>query len=307
LGYLDTDGSDRVIVNYTIPVSPYNTTVGANFEYTSSRVISEPADILDIQTDSFLAELSVRHPIIRTPTDELALSLTASWNKSDSEFLESVLGESFPFPSFGANDEGEIETYALRFAQEWLKRGRSDVIAARSQFNLGLGGTTPSDLAEDAPDGNFFSWLGQAQWARQLDRDMLLLVRGEAQFASDTLPTSELYGMGGQRTVRGYRQDRFLTDNALFATAEVRFPLLRDRERQGLLQIIPFFDVGTGWNTKLANPDPSTLVGTGIGLLWTEGDFWSARLDWGIPLNGDEDGNSWQEQGIYFSLNLNLF
>ncbi|NEQ42077.1 MAG: ShlB/FhaC/HecB family hemolysin secretion/activation protein [Leptolyngbya sp. SIOISBB] len=308
IGYLDTDGSARLIADYRIPVSPYNTTVGAHFEYTSSRVISEPADILDIQTDSFLVDLNVRHPVIRTPTEELGLSLSLSWNRSDSEFLERILGESLPFPSFGANEDGEIETYALRFAQDWVKRGRSDVVAARSQFSLGLGGTDPADPSGEAPDGNFFSWLGQAQWARLLSQDILLLVRGEAQFATDTLPTSELYSLGGQSTVRGYRQDRLLTDNALFATAEIRLPLLRDRERNAMLQIIPFFDVGTGWNTNLDDPETSTLVGTGLGLLWTESDVWTARLDWGIPLTGDdESGNSWQAQGIYFSVGLNLF
>ena len=307
IGYLDTDGSDRITTRYEIPVSPHDTTIGVNIEYTSSRVISEPADVLDIQTRSFLTDLTVRHPIIRTPTEELALSLTASWNRSDSEFLESVIGESLPFPAFGANDDGEIETYALRFGQDWLKRSRTDVIAARSQFSFGLGGTEPADMAGDAPDGNFISWLGQAQWARLLGPDRLLLVRGEAQLATDTLPTSELYSLGGQNTVRGYRQDRLLTDNVLFATAEVRWPLLRDRDRGALLQVIPFFDLGTGWNTRLDNPDTNTLVGTGVGLLWTEGETWTARLDWGIPLNDIESGNSWQEQGIYFSVGLTLF
>jgi hemolysin activation/secretion protein len=218
-----------------------------------------------------------------------------------------LLGEPLPFPTFGANANGEIEVFALRFAQDWLNRGSNQVVAARSQFNLGLGGSTPLNPTGDAPDGNFFSWLGQAQWARLLGPDTLLLVRGEAQLASDTLPSPELFGLGGQRTVRGYRQDRLLTDNALLASAEVRFPLLHNRERQSLLQIVPFLDIGTGWNVRLASPNPNTLIGTGVGLLWTEADSWSARLDWGIPLNGSESGNSWQENGIYFSIGLNAF
>jgi hemolysin activation/secretion protein len=48
-------------------------------------------------------------------------------------------------------------------------------------------------------------------------------------------------------------------------------------------------------------------VGTGLGLLWTEKDIWTARLDWGIPLVGEQSGTTWQESGIYFSLNLQLF
>jgi hemolysin activation/secretion protein len=307
LGYLNTLGSDRLVGRYQFPLNPRNGTLGVYFEYTNSRVISEPADILGITTNNTLLDLSFRQPIILTATEELALSLIGSWQKSRSVFLEELLGEAIPYPTFGANANGEIEVFALRFAQDWVKRGRADVVAARSQFNLGLGGSTPVLQTGDEPDGQFFSWLGQAQWARLLGPDTLLLVRGEVQLASDTLPSQELFGLGGQRTVRGYRQDRLLTDNALLASAEVRFPILRNRERQSLLQVVPFFDIGTGWNTRLPNPSPNTLMGTGVGLLWTEGDAWSARLDWGIPLQGSESGNSWQENGIYFSIGLNTF
>jgi hemolysin activation/secretion protein len=307
VGYLNTNGSDRAIADYRIPLNARNGTLAVHFEYTHSQVISEPEAILGITTDSLLADLSFRQPIIRTPTEELALSLIGSWQRSRTVYLEELTGQAFPFPAFGANDDGEIEVFALRFAQDWTKRGSRDVLAARSQFNLGLGGSTPTNLSGNAPDGNFFSWLGQAQWARLLAPDTLLLVRGEAQFANDTLPSQELFGLGGQRTVRGYRQDRLLTDNALLATAEVRLPVLRNQEHQSLLQVVPFFDVGTGWNTRLNNPDPNTLVGTGVGLLWTEDDYWSARLDWGIPLNGSESGNSWQENGLYFSIGVNTF
>jgi len=307
LGYLNTDGSDRLSASYHIPLNPRNGTVGARFEYTHSQVISQPADILGITTDSTLLDVFYRQPIILTPTQELALTLTGSWKRSRTVFLADILGEAIPFPAFGANANGEVEVFVLRFAQDWVQRGSRSVVAARSQFNLGLGGSTPLNITGDAPDGEFFSWLGQAQWARLLGPDTLLLVRGEAQLASDTLPSQELFGLGGQGTVRGYSQDRLLSDNALLASAEVRLPILRDRARQGLLQVVPFFDLGTGWNTRLPNPELHTLVGTGVGLLWTEGDYWSARLDWGIPLNGSESGNSWQASGIYFSIGLTTF
>ena len=307
IGYLNTEGSDRVIADYKIPLSPRNATLGAHFEYTTSQVISEPESVLDIETDSFLVDLSFRQPLIHTPTEELALSLIGSWQRSRTVFLEDLLGEAIPFPAFGANSDGEIEVFALRFAQDWLKRGENYVIAARSQFNFGLGGSTPLNTTGDAPDSKFFSWQSQAQWVQALGPDTLLLVHGEAQLASDTLPAQELFGLGGQRTIRGYRQDRLLTDNAVFATAEVRLPVLRYRERQGLVQVVPFLDVGTGWNTRLPNPDTNILVGTGIGLLWTEGNHWNARLDWGIPLNDSESGDSLQENGLYFSIDLTQF
>jgi hemolysin activation/secretion protein len=39
-----------------------------------------------------------------------------------------------------------------------------------------------------------------------------------------------------------------------------------------------------------------------LGLLWQQDNF-SARLDWGIPLVPiDGEKQTWQENGIYFSL-----
>lgn len=307
LGYLNTEGSDRLLLDYQLPINPSDGTLGIHFEFTDSEVVSEPTDILGIETNSFLVDLTLRQPIVKTPTEELALSLTGSWERSRSEFLEDLLGEAIPFPAFGANRDGEIEIFALRFAQDWVKRGNNQVIAARSQFNLGLGGSTPFDLTGEAPDSQFFSWQGQAQWARQLAPDTLLLLRGETQLASETLPAQELFSLGGQRTVRGYAQDRLLTDSAVMATAEVRIPVAHYRDRQGLIQLVPFFDIGTGWNVRLPNPTPDTLIGAGIGVLWTEGDYWRARVDFGIPLNDEESGDSLQENGIYFSIGLTQF
>lgn len=307
VGYLNTDGSDRILADYQIPINSRNGTIGIHFEDTQSQVISRPEDVLDINTNSSLINLSFRQPLILTPSEELALSLIGSWERSRSVYLEEVLGEAIPFPSLGANRDGEIEVYVLRFAQDWVKRSTSEVFAVRSQFSLGLGGTTPAVTDDNVPDGEFVSWLGLAQWAKLIDTDTLLLVRGEAQLSPDTLPTQELFGLGGQRTVRGYRQDRLLTDNAFLATVELRIPILRDRETQSLLQITPFFDVGTGWNARTANPDFNTLVGTGVGLLWNQGDRWTARLDWGFPLSGSQPGSSLQENGIYFSIGLNAF
>jgi hemolysin activation/secretion protein len=38
------------------------------------------------------------------------------------------------------------------------------------------------------------------------------------------------------------------------------------------------------------------------------GDFFSARIDWGIPLVEDNiDGNTWQEDGIHFSVIVKPF
>ncbi|MBD2212702.1 ShlB/FhaC/HecB family hemolysin secretion/activation protein [Calothrix sp. FACHB-156] len=303
--YTNTDGSNAFDVGYTIPLNARNGTLAFNFGTTSSNVIEEPFNILDIESSSRYYEITFRQPIIQTPTQELALGLTASRRESEATYIE---GERLPFPSLGADDQGSTRISAIRFFQEWTTRNSREVIALRSQFNLGIG-AFDSTINQEGPDSRFFAWQGQAQWARLLAPETLLLLRLNTQLASRNLLPLEQLGLGGIDTVRGYRQDYLLTDNGAFASAEVQVPILRLPQIGSTLHLTPFVDFGVAWNSSnRENPDPNTLASVGLGLRWTQGDRFSARLDWGIPLVSVESReNTWQENGLYFSLIYNPF
>ena len=130
-----------------------------------------------------------------------------------------------------------------------------------------------------------------------------MLIQTDLQLANKQLLGLEQFGLGGQKTLRGYRQDSLLTDNGFLTSTEVRLPILRVPKLQGLLQIAPFFDLGTGWNNGGSNPDNNTLLGAGLGLIWRQGSKFNARLDWGLPLTeNNSKKETWQENGLYFSL-----
>ncbi|MEQ9001654.1 MAG: ShlB/FhaC/HecB family hemolysin secretion/activation protein [Coleofasciculus sp. B1-GNL1-01] len=308
LSYTNTDGSDEIEFNYTLPVNPRNGTVSFSFSNTSSEIIEEPFNFLDIQSDSTSFDLTFRQPLLETPTQELAVGLTASRRNTETVFLEDRLGFRLGFPSLGADEDGRIRVSALRFFQEWTQRGASEVFALRSQFNLGLG-IFDATVNDDEPDSRFFTWRGQAQWVRLLAPDTLLVLQGDIQLAAQDLLPVEQIGLGGLGSVRGYRQDIRLTDNGAFASAEVRLPILRIPEWDGILQVTPFVDVGTTWNNgEIDDPDPSSLASLGLGLQWQQGDRITARLDWGIPLiSVDSEDDTWQENGVYFSITINPF
>jgi hemolysin activation/secretion protein len=302
LTYTNTDGSNEIEAGYAIPINPRNGTIELNYSWTSSEIIEEPFDRLDIEAKSRDYDLTFRQPVLRTPTRELALGLTASRRESDT----SLLGVDFPL-SLGANDDGETRISALRFFQEWTQRGAEEVFAARSQFSLGLN-ALDATVNSVEPDSRFLAWRGQVQWLRLLAEDTSLLLRSDVQLATTSLVPLEQFGLGGQESVRGYRQDTLLTDNGIFASAEVRVPIYRLSGDRGVLQISPFVDFGTTWNTDSdadrAAGDPNTLVSVGVGLQFELGDRLSARIDWGIPLVDVEDreDETLQEEGIYFSL-----
>jgi hemolysin activation/secretion protein len=300
VGYTNTDGSNGIDVSYTVPLNSRNGSLRLAYGSNRSTIIEPPFDILDIKARSRYYELTYRQPIVQHPTQEIALGLTFTRQESETELGIGNIGPSPLSP--GADEQGRTRISVLRFFQDYVQRSDRQVIAARSQFSFGLG-LFNATQNEAPPDSNFFAWRGQAQWTRLLDRDTLLLVRGNVQLSDRALVPLEQFGIGGVETVRGYRQDALLTDSGLLFSTELRLPILRTRRGIGVVQLTPFVDVGTGWNQGKAALDPNTLVGAGLGLLWRQGDNFSARLDWGLPLIGiDTNKRTLQEKGIYFSI-----
>jgi len=311
LSYVNTDGSNGLNFDYSIPVSPHNTRVRLEGNIAESRVIGEPFDVLGISSDTFQYAIGVDHPLIETPTEDLTLGFSLLHKESQTRLSIDDIG-AFPL-SPGADSNGETRVTALQFTQAWTKRSQRQVFAARSQFNLGLDILNASrnenavDNPETAPDSQFLSWRGQGQWVRLLGKESLFFLRSDVQIATDSLLSSEQFGLGGQQTVRGYRQDALLRDNGVLLSAEARFPIARFSE-ESTLKIAPFLDAGTAWNFDGSQSNNNVLVGTGFGLLWEHGDNLSARIDWGIPLvDIDSTSDSLQDNGLYFSLRYNLF
>ncbi|MGQ9869501.1 ShlB/FhaC/HecB family hemolysin secretion/activation protein, partial [Leptodesmis sp.] len=201
LSFTKTQGSNALDFSYTVPLSPYDTTLAFSAGFSNSQVIEVPFDILNIQSESYYLELTGRQPIICTPTQEFALGLTLSTRRTRTTLF---LDKRLPFPSLGTDAEGQTKASVIRFFQEYTTRKSLSVFAVRSQFNLGveaLGAT----VNESPPDTQFFPWRGQAQWVRLLAPDTILLVRGDLQLADRPLLPIEQFGIGGFLSVRGYR------------------------------------------------------------------------------------------------------
>ncbi|MDZ8140982.1 MAG: ShlB/FhaC/HecB family hemolysin secretion/activation protein [Nostoc sp. DedQUE04] len=303
LEYINTDGSNAFDLRYNIPVNPRNGTITLRGGLTSTEIVEPPFDRLDIIGNSNYFELGFRQPLILSPNREFAVGLSALRQESKSE----LLGMRVPL-SAGANEQGETRIFALQFFQEYQQRNSQQALALRSQFNLGLD-IFNATVNNEPPDSRFFSWRGQGQYVRLLAPQTLLVIRSDLQLTTRALVPLEQFGLGGLRSIRGYRQDILLTDNGFLASAEVQLPVLRVKNVGGVLQVVPFIDFGMGWNSSgNADPNPNTLLGLGLGLQWQMGDRLNARLDYGIPLTDIQDrGRTLQEDGIYFSIVANPF
>ncbi len=303
LTYSNTDGSNTIDTSYSLPLNPRNGSLTFSYGTTSANVIERPFNRLDIESASQYYELTFRQPLVQTPNQEFALGITAFRRESD---ISSSLLENYEVPlselSPGANEQGRTRVSALRFFQEWTSRNSQEVIAARSEFSLGIGAFNAT-INDTEPDSRFFAWRGQAQLVRLLAPDTLLLIRGNVQLASTELLASEQFGLGGINSVRGYRQDLLLTDNGALASVEFRLPIARVPQWNGVLQVTTFGDVGTAWNNFSSRDEnnTNTLASVGLGLRWLQGNNFTAGVEWGIPLvYVDTQSNTWQENGLYF-------
>lgn len=306
--YKNTDGSNDYDANYTIPFNSLDGTVGFRYRYVKSDIIEEPFNRADIGSETDEYKLTIRQPILVSAnsesTQELAVGLEFS-RQANSTTVRGVPAGISPGAPEQGEDIGETKISALRFFQDWTRRTRKDVLAARSQFSVGLD-IFDATVNVGAPDSKFAAWRGQIQWLRQLDSsaNINLLVRSDLQISTDDLVPLEQFSLGGINSVRGYRQDALLSDSGAFVSAEVRVPVYRWSDNQSNISVIPFIDFGTIWsNSDFTDEEEDIVASVGVGVQVALSDTFRARLDYGIPLVEVEDrDDSLQEKGVYFSV-----
>jgi hemolysin activation/secretion protein len=289
-----TEGLDIYNVGYTLPLNSRDGTLSFNYDRSDSEIIEEQFRELDIESATETFSFNLRQPLVRSPNEEFTLSFGLDLRRRET-FL---LGEPFSFSPGVEN--GKSNVTVIRFAQDWVNRSAKSIVAARSQFNIGID-AFDATISNTEPDGKFFAWQGQFQWVRQLSSRNLLVARIGGQFSPDFLLSLEQFSLGGVNTVRGYQENQLITDSGILGSVELRIPVTVD---PNILQLTPFFDFGTGWSDQKPNPDPTTLASLGVGLNWSITSSLNFRLDYGIPLiEVDNESDSIQENGFHFSLN----
>lgn len=316
LEYADLDDFS---VDYAIPVSPSDATLAVTFSRTDSVVVETPFEDLDIRSKSNSVAAVVRQPVYRRPVAEpgrpaVEVALFAGANVRDNE--TTLLGERFEF-SRGAND-GRTLVFAVRLGQEFSARGQDDAASVRSTFSVGLPvfGATENgrDALGDLPDGQFVSWLGQAQYVRRLGGtafggDVQLVLRGAAQLSNSPLPSTEQFAVGGADTVRGYRENTLVRDQGVAGSVELRVPVIR-KGGDTVLTVVPFADAGYGKDLTgdAAARDGDALASVGAGLVFAPDPRVSAQLFYGYALVTRSDSRrDPQDVGLHFSLSVYAF
>jgi len=285
-------------VFYSLPLTRWDTTLELGLTQSDYAILEEPFDALDIQSDTRMYTVALRQPIYRDFQHEFSVTLKGEHRRS--EVL--VSGERFSI-SPGSID-GQTRITALRVSPEYVYRSQERVIAARTTLSFGLDELDPIMTPEF--DRNYFTWLTQASWVESVtSNDTLLIVKLMHQYTDQSVVSMEQFSLGGMNTIRGYRENQLIRDNAVIISPELRIPVYKDRYGKALVYLIPFFDYGTGWNTE-GSRDRETIYSAGLGVTCNPTDHINLAVYWGhafkeFDIPNDDD---LQDYGIHFQLRI---
>lgn len=275
LGTSVTEGLDAYSASYTLPVNRFGHEVTVAYSQSDSTVIEEPFTAVDIESETTGGRLSYKVPLHRTLESELALDLTLERRRN----FTTLLGLPYSFSEGAVN--GESRVAPIRLGMSWVHQGLARSMAARLVVSRG---TTGYDATQhsDRADGRFTAALAQFQYSQQLFGKVHGTVRLLGQVSDDALLSIERVALGGMGTVRGYRQNQLVRDNAFLMSLELRWRLHGDNFRADL---VTFYDWGVGENDDgAATSDADNISSLGVGLTAQRGGlrgelFWAFALE----------------------------
>ncbi len=294
----DLGGAGNYSLFYSLPLNRWDTTLELGLTQSDYAILEEPFDSLDIESDTSMYTVALRQPIYRDFQHDFSVSLKGEHRRSE----VMVAGERFSISP--GSVAGQTRITALRFSPEYVYRSQDRVIAARTTLSFGLDELDP--IISSDFDRNYFTWLTQASWVESVSKnDTLLVLKLMHQYTDQRVVSMEQFSLGGMNTIRGYRENQLIRDNAVIISPELRFPVYKDRYGKALVYLIPFFDYGTGWNTD-GPRDRETIYSAGLGATFNPNDYVNLAVYWGhafkdFDIPNDDDI---QDYGIHFQLRI---
>ena len=284
-------------VGYQQPVGRYGTKVLLNASHSST----EPGYDLDqfnVKGRSQLFMAKLRHPVIRSRTENLYAHVLFDWRDVESKnILEPTRRDRIRALRAGGRYE---------FLDTLLGVGINSVDLELAQgLNL-LGSSDEGDLRLTRPAGdpNFTKLSAEMQRLQRVTGNVNLLMALRGQWASDALLSSEEFGVGGINLGRGFDPSEIVGDHGVAGKLEVQWNKPYQWNFVQDYQLFGFYDAGTIWNedATTSNLKTDTITSAGFGLRM---DFQQqTEFDLGVafPLNRDVQTQGDDDPKAYMNL-----
>mgnify|MGYP002605711551 FL=1 len=218
-----------------------------------------------------------------------------NFGRPTDEYTMNYLGFKINDTEYRGHEDGPYNRDTSQY-EEWRDNNfgetrsiiASQVRDTRDNIFYPTEGTRTSLSVEYAGLGGDFDYTkltGSIQKYYKVGHAQVLALRGSAGYANEDLPEAALFEVGGQNSVRGYRDGQFSGNRMLMGTMEYRFPLMN--KVQGAL----FTDVGDAWGGKSwgswssIEEDLDLHASVGLGLQM-QTPIGAMRLDYGWGEDG---------------------
>lgn len=219
-------------------------------------------------------EIGLSRPVTEYSTNSILLK-----DRTD-KYKEYVSGIDYTAKPGEANYDSRYENYIEDNFGKTRSVTFAHVTDTRDNIYSPMEGNRASLSAEFAGLGGDFDYqkymLEDSHFIK-VGRAHVIALRGMAGIANGDMPESALFDLGGQDSLRGYRDDQFEGKKAMLGTVEYRFPLAN--KVQGAV----FTDFGDAWNGDYSDFEIHASVGVGVMLNTPLGPM---RLDYGRGENG---------------------
>ncbi|MBS2039830.1 ShlB/FhaC/HecB family hemolysin secretion/activation protein [bacterium] len=268
--------------NYATPLGLDGTQLNASYQNGAFSVSQGLGAILDIRGRANVYSLGLAQALDRSFEHSSNLGLAVTYKDVSNSFF----GGSTPFT------HDRYTSARLTYQEDWREvSGRTLLQASWTQ---GLGGTGASNplVSRQGASGGFGKLNVELARVQSLAPGFSGILRGSAQWATQSLYVAEQFALGGPDTVRGFAQAELLGDDGYLVSGELRWSPIEDEPDR--FQMAFFLDHG-GVSLKRAGPGDllrgNKLTGCGFGFRVGLGNASSARLDIGFPLSPSSNLN----------------
>jgi hemolysin activation/secretion protein len=290
-------------VHWRMPVLNWGTSILVQYDRGASAVTEEPVSVLAIRSTLEQEGLGLEQVLYQSLRENFSVGLMRVLRENRT----TLLGE--PFSFIPGEPLGDTSAPLWRLIQDYSYRTEREVFALRSTFSFVRSNLETIKGLPDTiePDRNYSLWLLQGQFAREVGQsEAQIILRATLQATrSHVLPLDSMT-IGGDATLRGYRENQLLVDDGQVYNIEFNQPVYRNAAHQFALALVPFYDIGRG-RDKGANFETLSDAGLAGQIHWfgAELDISKAvRLSY--PRAFVTTRGNLQDRGVYFQLRYTL-
>lgn len=225
------------------------------------------------RTESYMRKYSGGEITLSRPVSEYSTNYLTLRNRNDSYVRHTENGTSGDRKGTAWEKENFGTTRSITL--EHVTDTRDNIYNPTEGGRISLSG----EIGGFGGDFNFQKATVEEQHYKKAGRSQVFALRGQYGMGFGHISEFNQYKLGGQNSLRGYRDDQFRGNRMMLATLEYRFPLVT--KVQGAL----FTDWGAAWEDGFL-PSSGTIHGSfgiGLGLNTPLGPL---RLDYGYGRDG---------------------